>query len=73
MTTRIQVLVRLLASAAVSLTAGAAVAQSGGTKLDAVTFGTNWLAQAEQGGYYQALADGTYKKFVSAHLPRLTV
>ncbi len=25
-----------------------------------VTFGTNWLAQAEHGGYYQAIADGTY-------------
>ena len=24
------------------------------------TFGTNWLAQAEHGGYYQAVADGTY-------------
>ncbi|MXQ12820.1 ABC transporter substrate-binding protein [Microvirga makkahensis] len=27
-----------------------------------VTFGTNWLAQGEHGGYYQALADGTYEK-----------
>ncbi|RUM98741.1 ABC transporter substrate-binding protein [Pseudaminobacter arsenicus] len=26
-----------------------------------VTFGTNWLAQAEHGGYYQAVADGTYE------------
>jgi NitT/TauT family transport system substrate-binding protein len=25
-----------------------------------VSFGTNWLAQAEHGGYYQAVADGTY-------------
>ncbi|MDQ2634296.1 MAG: ABC transporter substrate-binding protein [Pseudomonadota bacterium] len=25
-----------------------------------VTFGTNWLAQAEHGGYYQAVVDGTY-------------
>lgn len=31
--------------------------------LDKVTFGTNWVAQAEHGGYYQALADGTYKKY----------
>jgi NitT/TauT family transport system substrate-binding protein len=29
---------------------------------DKVTFGTNWLAQAEHGGYYQAVADGTYAK-----------
>ncbi|UOM35836.1 ABC transporter substrate-binding protein [Acuticoccus sp. I52.16.1] len=27
-----------------------------------VTFGTNWLPQAEHGGYYQALADGTYEE-----------
>ncbi|HEX4327367.1 MAG TPA: ABC transporter substrate-binding protein [Burkholderiales bacterium] len=27
-----------------------------------VTFATNWKAQAEHGGYYQALADGTYKQ-----------
>src|SRR4051794_23820230 len=24
------------------------------------TFGTNWLAEPEHGGYYQAVADGTY-------------
>jgi ABC-type nitrate/sulfonate/bicarbonate transport system substrate-binding protein len=28
-----------------------------------VSFGTNWVAQAEHGGYYQAAADGTYKKY----------
>ena len=27
--------------------------------LDKVTFGTNWLADPEAGGYYQALVDGT--------------
>jgi NitT/TauT family transport system substrate-binding protein len=26
----------------------------------AVKFGTNWVAQAEHGGFYQAVADGTY-------------
>lgn len=30
--------------------------------MDKVSFGTNWLAQAEHGGFYQALADGTYEK-----------
>jgi NitT/TauT family transport system substrate-binding protein len=30
--------------------------------LDKVSFGTNWLAQAEHGGFYQALVDGTYRK-----------
>jgi len=29
---------------------------------DKVTFATNWKAQAAHGGFYQALADGTYKR-----------
>ena len=28
-----------------------------------VVFATNWKAQAAHGGFYQALADGTYKKY----------
>ncbi|MCG7394443.1 ABC transporter substrate-binding protein [Microvirga sp. ACRRW] len=40
--------------------AGSAMAQQ---PLRDITFGTNWLAQAEHGGYYQALADGTYEKY----------
>jgi NitT/TauT family transport system substrate-binding protein len=31
--------------------------------LDRVTFGTNWFAQPEHGGFYQAAADGTYARF----------
>jgi NitT/TauT family transport system substrate-binding protein len=31
--------------------------------LDKVSFGTNWVAEAEHGGFYQAAADGTYRKF----------
>jgi len=31
--------------------------------LDKVTFATNWVAEAEHGGFYQALADGTYRKY----------
>jgi NitT/TauT family transport system substrate-binding protein len=31
--------------------------------LDKVSFGTNWVAEAEHGGFYQALADGTYAKY----------
>jgi len=27
-----------------------------------VSFGTNWLAQAEHGGFYQSVADGTYEE-----------
>ena len=30
---------------------------------DRVTFATNWLPQAEHGGHYQAIVDGTYEKF----------
>ena len=32
-------------------------------QLDHVSFGTNWVAEAEHGGFYQALADGTYKQY----------
>ena len=31
--------------------------------LDKVSYGTNWLAEAEHGGFYQAVADGTYAKY----------
>ena len=31
--------------------------------LDKISFGTNWLAEAEHGGFYQAVADGTYAKY----------
>ena len=30
---------------------------------DKVIFTTNWKAQAAHGGFYQAVADGTYKKY----------
>jgi NitT/TauT family transport system substrate-binding protein len=33
------------------------------TALDKVSFGTNWLAEAEHGGFFQAVADGTYRKY----------
>jgi NitT/TauT family transport system substrate-binding protein len=37
-------------------------ALAGGAMADniKVTYGTNWVAQAEHGGFYQAVADGTY-------------
>ena len=40
----------------------AAPGSASAQKLDAVRFGTNWVAEAEHGGFYQALADGTYRK-----------
>jgi len=33
------------------------------TALDKVSFGTNWVAEAEHGGFFQALTDGTYRKY----------
>jgi NitT/TauT family transport system substrate-binding protein len=44
-----------------ALLAGLAGAQA--QSLDKVRFGTNWVAEAEHGGFYQALADGTYRKY----------
>jgi len=43
--------------------AGHALAQSGQKPLDKVNFATNWLPQAEHGGHYQAVADGTYARY----------
>lgn len=34
-----------------------------GQSREKVTFGTGWVAQAEHGGYYQAVADGTYAAY----------
>ncbi|MGC3937441.1 ABC transporter substrate-binding protein [Roseobacter sp. EG26] len=42
---------------ALSLCATAGLADG---HLTPVVFGTNWLAQAEHGGFYQSVADGTY-------------
>src|ERR1700732_4354225 len=51
----------LTAGLMVFLTAlSAATAQ---TALDKVSFGTNWVPEAEHGGFFQALADGTYKNY----------
>ena len=52
-------LVATLALSATLISSGFAGAQA----QDKVTFATNWLAQAEHGGYYQAIADGTYAEY----------
>src|SRR5690606_30888205 len=49
-----------LAAAAI---AGAALVALPAAAQDKVTYGTNWLARAEHGGFYQAVADGTYEKY----------
>lgn len=41
---------------------GSIAATAPALALDEVSYGTNWLAQAEHGGFYQAVADGTYEK-----------
>ena len=48
-------LLRSSAALAVILTFGAQASAA-----ETVTFGTNWLAQPEHGGFYQSVADGTY-------------
>jgi NitT/TauT family transport system substrate-binding protein len=44
-----------------SLALGAATLATGASAQTEVSFGTNWLAQAEHGGFYQSVADGTYE------------
>ncbi|MEL6645913.1 MAG: ABC transporter substrate-binding protein [Pseudomonadota bacterium] len=48
--------VKTLIPGAAALVVAASVASAQET----VTFGTNWVAQAEHGGFYQSVADGTY-------------
>ena len=49
---------------ALALTSFVAPAQAQGKgALDQITFGTDWQAEAEHGGYYQALAAGIYEKY----------
>src|ERR1041384_8186653 len=50
---------RAFTATALSALAAPAYAQ----QLDKVSFGTNWVAEAEHGGFYQAVADGTYKAY----------
>lgn len=52
-------MVRRLAALVLGLVAAASPALA----KDKIVFGTNWLAQAEHGGFYQAVADGTYEKY----------
>ena len=48
--------------AATLLALGASIAAPAAAE-DHVVFATNWKAQAAHGGFYQAVADGTYKKY----------
>ena len=57
-TARLRRLGRMAGLAAILIAAAAPA-----LALDKVRFGTNWVAEAEHGGFYQALADGTYRKY----------
>ena len=46
-----------VSAAAIAMLASSALSAAANEK---VTFGTNWLAEPEHGGYYQAVVDGTY-------------
>jgi NitT/TauT family transport system substrate-binding protein len=52
----------LISLSAASL-AALALATVPAAALDQFRYGTNWLAEAEHGGFYQAVADGTYEKY----------
>ena len=45
---------------ALALAAALALSTAAYAENASVVFGTNWLAQAEHGGFYQSVADGTY-------------
>ena len=63
MTTENAVAVATIKSIALSVVVALyAVSTAHAQPLDKVSFGTNWVAQGEHGGFYQALADGTYRK-----------
>ena len=47
----------------IALATAAVLAATPAAALDEVSFGTNWVAQAEHGGFYQAVVDGTYEKY----------
>jgi NitT/TauT family transport system substrate-binding protein len=55
----------MMARTTTGIAAGVAALTISGAALalDEVSFGTNWLAEAEHGGFYQAVADGTYEKY----------
>jgi len=55
---------KVLPTLTLSLVLGVGMASLASAQtLDKVSFGTNWVAEAEHGGFFQAVADGTYKKY----------
>lgn len=60
MTSALRLATRTLTALLVAL---ALLAMTAARAEDMVRFATNWKAQAAHGGFYQAMADGTYKKY----------
>ncbi|MGZ8368532.1 MAG: ABC transporter substrate-binding protein [Rhodoplanes sp.] len=54
---------RLIQAALVAAAVWLAAAPLAAAELDKVRFGTNWVTQPEHGGFYQALADGAYRRY----------
>ncbi|MBV8506845.1 MAG: ABC transporter substrate-binding protein, partial [Alphaproteobacteria bacterium] len=52
---------RVLVGVLMWVAAGLALA-CGATAAETITFGTDWKAEAEHGGYYQAVATGIYRQ-----------
>jgi len=46
-----------------AMLAGGATGSAHGQAPDKVRFGTNWVPEAEHGGFYQAAVDGTYARY----------
>lgn len=55
-------LIRILERLVIAIMLGAAVSVAA-QPLQKLVFTTDWLAQAEHGGFYQAVAEGTYRKY----------
>jgi NitT/TauT family transport system substrate-binding protein len=54
---------RLKVATAIAAVAGLIATAFPALALDQVSFGTDWKAEAEHGGYYQAIATGIYAKY----------
>ncbi len=56
-------LMRILERMVIALLLAAAASPATAQPLEKIVFTTDWLAQAEHGGFYQAIAEGTYRKY----------
>src|SRR5215468_2509637 len=54
---------RRLLGVVLTVAGGLFIAPAIAQPLEKFSFGTNWVAQAEHGGFYQAVADGTYRRY----------